>query len=92
MNATAARIAALRAELLDLEQQQRDELLQRIVTAFPLGECFNAAQIWGQPELRAACKDAGIATVKQLGKWLRQCGTLDHIKRDGHGVIWASCK
>lgn len=82
----ADRIRALRLELAALEQQQRTELLHQITTAFPPGEVFSAGQLWQQPELRAACVDAGLATSHQLGIWLRSGCT--RLYRDDVGVMW----
>src|SRR4029453_15113563 len=66
----AAQIHALEAQLAALRQQQRAELIQEIVTAFPPGEVFSAGQVWQQPALRAACVDAGLTSPPALGKFL----------------------
>src|SRR6187402_2717991 len=86
----AARIAYHEAALVDLRQQQRDQLRAAVADAFPR-EVFSALQVWQQPALRAACLEAGITTVQQLGTWLRSwCGSgLARIDRDVDGVIWA---
>jgi hypothetical protein len=80
-----ARIRQLERELAELRRQQQADLMQLMTEAFA-GEVFSARQMWSQPALRRACEDAGLVTVKQLGKWLR--GWCGAVGRDGDGVVW----
>lgn len=82
-----AEIAYHRGALKRLREQQREKLAAQIMAAFPPGAAFGALNIWQQPALRAACRDAEILTSQQLGVWLRSW--CDRICRDEHGVVWA---
>jgi len=39
--------------------------------------------------LRAACLDAEITTVQQLGVWLSSWDGLERIERNNRGVVWS---
>lgn len=78
------RVRALRREADELEQQQHAELMQRIAMAFPT---FSVRQIWSQPELRAACVDAGLDTPQQLGIWLGSW--CECVSRGGGERVWS---
>ena len=78
------RVRALRREADELEQQQHADLMRLITTAFPV---FSTGQIWSQPELRAACVDAGLDTPQQLGIWLRSW--CECVSRGGGERVWS---
>ena len=89
------RIAALKAELAVLEQQQREELVQEILLVVGPDVVFSAGDLWQHQsvsaELQRAFVDAGITSKRSLGKKLQQltdCGIV-RIDEDRHGVLWA---
>jgi hypothetical protein len=80
-------IAVLERNLALFKEQQRRDLMRAIGDAYP-GEVFSASQVWQQPALRALFVEAGIETVKQLGRWLQHSG-VDRVGRDEDGIVWA---
>ena len=84
-----AEIAYHRGALARLRQQQREKLAFQITEAFPPGAAFSSETIWQQPALRAACLDAEITTVQQLGVWLSSWDGLERIERNNRGVVWS---
>jgi hypothetical protein len=87
----AARIRAVRLELADLEQQQRNALLYTIAAVVGPGVCFSANELFTHrtvcSALQTALDEIGIESPRQLGKKLKQLG-LTRIGADEHGVIW----
>lgn len=87
----ARRIKQLEAELAMLRGRQRDELVVAIVTVVGPGVVFSARELWdhrrASPALAAAFADAGIRSVKQLGKRLRALG-LTRVGADNTGALW----
>jgi hypothetical protein len=75
----AARLAAARHLVASLERQQRNELVAAIAATVGAGVVFSSADLWQHrlvsPELMSALINAGITTVRKLGKKLRQLST-----------------
>jgi len=88
----AARIAYHEHALEVLRIHQRDTLLRLIVTVFGQG-VFTSVQVWQHPELQAACREAGITSVQELGNWWRvQCPRdVSRVTRDELGTVYVAC-
>jgi hypothetical protein len=99
----AGRIRAVEAELLELRQQQRHELLATIAATVEAGCVFSARELWSHaaisPALNSGLIDAGIRSPRQLGKRLRQMAgafigsdkgtpTLERVGVDRDGAVW----
>lgn len=88
------RIAAVEAELRELRQQQRRELVAAIAGLVGPRVMFSAGELWAHravsPALATAFDDAGIRNARQLGKRLRQLRGhgLERLGADNCGAIW----
>jgi hypothetical protein len=87
----AARIAWHLAEARRLEQQQRQELVTLIATTIGDQVVFSAKELFEHrvvsPALAAALEDAGITSVRKLGKKLRQLGLL-RVGVEHNRALW----
>jgi hypothetical protein len=75
-----------RGALERLRRDYREKLAALITATFP-GAALSAQTLWQLPELHAACLDADLTTVKQLGVWLGSW--CERIGRDEDGIVWA---
>lgn len=88
--------AALEQRLAAIRQQQRQELVAAISLLIGPGVVFSARELFAHrvvsPELAAALDDAGITSVRKLGKRLRQlcgaCSALERIGLDHNAALW----
>ena len=93
---TAQRIAALEADLAELRQLQRLELVAAISVLIGPGIVFSAVELWERqvlsPDLNSALFNAGIRSPRQLGKRLRQLCYLDSgARRVSAPITTARC-
>lgn len=84
-------IAALEARLGVLRARQRGELVAVISVLIGPGIAFSARELFDHrlvsPELGAALEAAGLTSVRQLGKKLRQLG-LSRIGVEHNAALW----
>jgi hypothetical protein len=90
----AARIAALEAELQQLRQQQRADLLAAIRGSVAPGVVFSSADLLRHaavdPALAAAFSALNITSPRRLGKWLQRLrgSGIERVGVDHDGAIW----